>query len=1803
MQNKATDTSAPPEFTHTDLTFSLPEGMQEWADRNNCQEGLIRLIDVANTLDNPSIVGVLITELAHPESIQILGSWMEEFIDPRIDHLYRVAQSAISDPEIYKYAPKPQREDDPRDQKQFRKKLGILYLPALTAQQYPFTDNPKQQSWYRKIRLWIIMHACLRELDGNTYDKNIQHAATKLRIAGSGNTRAWRAQIFDLEIQVHTFEDMSQALSRKSDYLLSLYNKPSDRDFIKSIKAIAEGDSVALERESSSPHLKLPSRYHSSEIDQTGNRFSGLDDVYPNPLDDLYPGTRQYPDTPESPPSSSTSVNEKDSHIQQILDSKSVFLAYAEDRHCLPWSWQNLSRHETEALENWTQSLIEDQDSTRNLLGAIIWISTRTGRSMRHCLAIQISNESQNEWTLTRDGSSLIRQPPIRQSAWKPTTDAEKSWVILAANNIAIRLPDKVIQILNAAHIDDISNHFIDDLWSSQCQDSAESRMTQLKPTDLKRITPGMLGTPLGQRIFDASGDATYARLISNHPKSGLSAACGYPYWRVSDVEDTLSPDNCPNNETYAEYAELIGAGSRLVPLETLLRTHLNKAHTRLLQSQQSDDLITFHNMVTAYITLAIWAGTATRTIKDPIEDPGHIDLTEKILYVRDKLSGGSRDARLVPLPNHINDVLIVQYQEHLGRLAKALPDTFPTLSREITKLSQGQLSGRIPFLFHLTQLPNDETTLSWISISEHRIQALKIFDCPLPLRLFRHRLAYKLRNGGINPEIIDGFLGHSEYGASSYGDYSTRCWTKDMITLRPVLNAEYNALSFKSLPSGPMPPISGNITREEPLHEMLFGIRARERQRRIHIRNTRESADNTISQFINDKQKQLDELDTSELDDLTYSLLFNKNHLPRQNGFIQYAALTNKINRLWKEQGKHVRISRRYHRNDEDQTMFNPHAIGALSWHRQVIDNIVRPWLNINPSKTPASKALLLATILLCLEGRITDRKLLFFTLKKTNYRLVIFQNKYYLEYSERLDENSSAIPVRRFPISSQAAGLLDRANQSRRKPDLSLNPIPDWLKPLRDGLKRARIETIHDLIDSLCDKMNQVNAMSLPGIVSGYLAGRTLSAGIDWYDWVRLTTGKIITVPFDEQDHDDIGHDKQELDNSINGATTSIGTDDPDNRLKESAHTVFQKVSRILEQNSNISAPNLHRDLSRTLKNILDENNHTISSTIHLLIQWTRALLFRKKKGKQGKKDSRLAISTVKRYLNALSPRFEGLSYDVDLFSLDGDEITDLYLDVLTCRGSENLGYVGNRLIEFHRWAKELGIVDPNWAELPLEAMQWSVRPGYITEQDYQSALRHIVDHYREPNKAAFFLLLCYRFALRSKEAMGLQRRDFIKAGNTWLVSVKKNSYRKLKYNRTSRRLVPLAFTFSDIEKDTTKKMLALYEAQHGNDQIAPIFGDILEKRKLPEYSSLVKFVIQTLKMVTGNPNIVLHHARHSAAIRIGTALYDIHMAPWLDCLSIEEHKKFSKKTQRLLLGRCGVTRRAPWALSVYLGQAAPMTALRNYLHFLPEWCSLFVMHDTCADETLSSAICLDDLPVQTVPALTSRNEVKVSPVTPGTILRVLRLISRGNTLEQTASILDIQAEQLEFLKLILKKISETRFKRRKQEPDTDYAFLTRITEDAWSRLITLCALKDKTKIDNQIEVIHPSVLNDMVGNNRQIIIWKSKHLYLMRSFLDYFRIKNDHIQLIYNEPPDDDFITAAKAAKLKLVSKKEAGGSQSFQVDTILVLSEESPNYPAQRYCLNLARNSDEILRNRLELLLLLISFSVSQNTATT
>src|SRR5690606_23208735 len=128
-----------------------------------------------------------------------------------------------------------------------------------------------------------------------------------------------------------------------------------------------------------------------------------------------------------------------------------------------------------------------------------------------------------------------------------------------------------------------------------------------------------------------------------------------------------------------------------------------------------------------------------------------------------------SHDGRVVPLPTGIS-ALVKQYLAHLQQLAEALTDSRPLLAQAIQKMLSGT-GAELPLFFTLSE------ELNWYSMSATDVPGADLFDWPLPKNLFRHRYAQQLQRLDVHPEVIDGWMGHSERHAHTWGDRSPRCW------------------------------------------------------------------------------------------------------------------------------------------------------------------------------------------------------------------------------------------------------------------------------------------------------------------------------------------------------------------------------------------------------------------------------------------------------------------------------------------------------------------------------------------------------------------------------------------------------------------------------------------------------------------------------------------------------------------------------------------------------------------------------------------------------------------------------------------------------------------------------------------------------------------------------------------------------------------------------------------------------------------------------------------------------------------
>ena len=204
-------------------------------------------------------------------------------------------------------------------------------------------------------------------------------------------------------------------------------------------------------------------------------------------------------------------------------------------------------------------------------------------------------------------------------------------------------------------------------------------------------------------------------------------------------------------------------------------------------------------------------------------------------------------------------------------------------------------------------------------------------------------------------------------------------------------------------------------------------------------------------------------------------------------------------------------------------------------------------------------------------------------------------------------------------------------------------------------------------------------------------------------------------------------------------------------------------------------------------------------------------------------------------------------------------------------------------------------------------------------------------------------FVLLATYRFGLRAQEAIGLLRRDWCQNGDYTWVLVQNSQYRTLK-SEASRRAIPLLFALSETERDIIDRTLARYQSIAGNATNRLILCEAAARGKPPEQTRLAaripETLIQLLRSVTGNPELVLHHCRHSFYNRVAAALLGLETPLANRLTDPAEHQRI----RSIVLGPVNeVSRRSAMALARLMGHRFPSTGLKNYFHLMSPFFTL--------------------------------------------------------------------------------------------------------------------------------------------------------------------------------------------------------------------------------------------------------------------
>lgn len=1826
-------------------TFGLSEEWRpayDWADANEVLAELLVVIDTTLICKWPNRFGTVLREITRPIAREYLDRW--HLTDQSAAALHRLSEAARADKTIFTaYRPLP--TDSPAHI-QLGDQTTRHYLFAVLLEQLPLT-SPRERDWFIALRLWTLVHGIRRARVGNLQDRNLHTIARAIRQACDRHLR-WRSLISSLATPVLGLEELNAFLRFGAEKIAGHKNVPSShKEFSRALIAISRNEHLPEDPGSGRNRPRLlselcPLCYSPTPEPNTLLFSTGIEG---DPESRSWPGDEDDADGYII----ETTVDSSKSYFHQTLEANGVLLQSAEEMQLLPWSYSRPNPLEGAELDEWIGRLLASGSPAERLLGAFAWIARHTGQSLRRTLDMPVLTTVGRGWALDPDSMTLRRLPPMRHSGWLPKNHLEQRWVAPVGTMNCLRLPDAAARALRARLQDQSDAVVLGALWSEA--ETPESAFRRLCPAPLARVTPGLIGNILPGDLHARTGDAVLARLISSHPNSGMPAACAYANWSNTAVEALLA--GVPDLPSPGGGEPPIGAGSRLDPIEAFLLPALKAAAQRIEMLAGEGDLVRFHNAYVAYVAVVLLAATGARPVHDPFEAAAHFDFEFHFCYVNDKSSNDARDGRLVPLPPPVAEWIREDYCRYLSLLAQTLESRHPALAADIAALTRRGIQPCIPFLFMLSE----EGELDWVSVSEKTIEGTDLFDWPLPLNLFRHRLAQRLRRRGVDPELIDAILGHSENAGATHGDGSTRTWLEDMKTVRPALTAIFADLDMPLIRCQPRLVSPAGRQLRQTREEILFGIEARQKNREARNDFARTHAGQLIDGYL--VGRALPDLKENEVDELVKALLFSEHGLPRTLAHVYYGVFTERANNAWREAGKKVRIKRRYAWAKPAPSPFKEFAPSAITLHRDLAARLDEILHGVQASRLSLRECAGLAIAQLCLDHHICDVTVLRDVANGERFRLVTLKGNYWLEHAEAIAKAPADpdIAVRAYPVSPRTASILDRLLGKTENMDLCAKPVPRILAPLiglleTSGRRRKAIDNCTAMAECLASLVDQVNAMTWPGVAAAYMAGRVSSFALNWRDRIRMEFGAAARFGNSEDDtaadadkQDAPDEDRQAgslracketeattlqllakdflsgLNQVVSGQVESIDDLLPRSPVEsKSKRRMPQPESGTAPAVGNKPSPERRRTLASLGRRYLRAWNGHVSTTVFLLGEWTVNLLTRHKRGNQF-----LALSSIARYLNALSPAFEDAGYDNNLMLMEEEEVTDFYLQVLVERGLKNPDYVEKRLGEFHRWAARLGVDDPDWSALPETVAGSGVSPGLLSETEYQTALR-LLNHEKsaDPHSSlahAFLLLGCYRFGLRGKECLGLQREDWLDFGNgNIVVVVRDNRIRKLK-TPAGRRQVPLLFELSDLERSVIGRWMLALESLHGDAQGTHMFAAVPQERLAINRLRHVRRVNEMIKLVSGNPGLSLHHVRHTAANRISAELLQLRNAAWVRACNHDGQPGNRKGMAQILLGRQGPTRRMGWAIARYLGHAGDGTLFHSYLHLFDVW-----VRELQGDVLTNNAVgritrahVLDRIP-RLQPIDTSLLAAPPAPLPAVTVsgaLQFMRLLAAGKSVTDAAATMRLSSEsanemhralikvgrQMRLSPLDRKKEKPTKKrknpsppKQAKQEADS-LEFLRRVSPHAWARMIRLskAAQKKPLRQPEGLETLSVEDAAGMVGTTRQLVMWEPAHFKLVRVAVDLLDIPSHRFVVAHSSSWTDRHREEAHAAGFEVKDALAASGKRSLQLDS--AFEGENQNRVEKRCVFLLEQNGVFSIRDRLEMVVAFLAVAAT------
>jgi hypothetical protein len=1717
-----------------------------WAEQFRVRRTLIHLV-LASGADDETHVDVCVGFLTKPTVRDVLREWADT--DSDCAELLNLSEALLRAPAQIAKMSGP----DPAIRRREYYQSRVTELPVILCLgvRRPSGDEEFQR-WFDQVRVWVALQGYARAKRKQLRDRFVAAIADRLRLAGdahetdkshewlegfstprpsaAGVTRQLLVAARSM-LKTPNLRSVQEVFCRALDHVASgHYERSDNRD--KPNGMVLQNDLVAS---MSALQAQEPAEPVAPTHSDAVQEFRAPKQMDAQALVELS--------------AIAISPEEGASHTQALLAGRGLQIRTVESLQFLRWSWDTPTDCEQEALNSIIALWASSASRELALLALVCRVALLTSRSVRLAQALTISDESKDDWSITPDLTTLHRLRP-RRSSGRRITEAQQTWVRPLLESMRFQLRPEGVA-LQAPH-GNLRN--LDQLWRKiRPQESAESMFNRLCLQDplLQRISSKRLAGVFAKSIYHHSSDAVLAQMLSKSANDAFGGNSAYASW---PVERILAPVQETALSTLHADRQLNAAGSEFDPLDAKLRAAIASATQHLREvALEPAQWLAHHNAAVTYVVAALLAATGARPVTDPFESPTLIDWDQRRIFLSEKASR-EHSGRLVPLPQGALKLLL-SYLAHLQHLAELLAGAADALSDEIRLLANRSQSKRLPLFFFLEPTGG----LHWVSVSEETLASRRLFDWPLPWNVMRHRLSARLRGCGADTELVDALLGHADQGVLTHGSESPRTWAVDMHSIEPSLERAYAQLGFcEALPREPEPPVSVLAVEERELaSSRLFGRAAREARRRdAHRAQTRHALE-TISKALGGRTA--GDLSPDDWDHLATELLTIDGHRKHPNYRLRYQILQQV--QLKAARNQTLNLGRVYVVDREVASPYRECAVGCESLLLRLQEWFESGPNHYKPSRLGARQALTLSALHLTLVSRVTWPELLRDVLRASNYRVVSHEGRAFVEYHPLLHSRPDA-PVVRHRISWRCAAWLHAGEQREYSIDSAILEVPDAWSDALDLLspRFPRPRTVGEVIRQIASVVEQANYIQRPGLIAGYAAGQTPASALPHNAWILHTAQHCPATIQVSQPADSSGL------TTFPKTVRSLLASPPHcvvngtGALAE-ATRLFADIREMLlsyEQNKRKKKQRNHKrreHLTTRIVSRITDRSALISSAVWCLAAWAAVLTVR-----GPTKERPYAISTVRRYLSALSSRFAHVGSGFELLRADADGIAAFYSDLLEVNRERDLTYVIGRLQAFHSFMRDrFGLAEIDWGELDCGSPVAHGSPGQIGLQQYQNALELIAPEpattENEQLAAAFLLLLSFRFGLRGADALGLQARDWREvssrtAGSKIVVQVRRNELRGLKRDNSGRRLVPQIENFAPIEAEIIEHFLRPFAAKRASDASFPLFANDVDA-KLFDLDRLADIIDRALQL-SHRERVTLHKGRHAYASRLAQALMGDHLRPPGGTCEPDLHHR---EVRQLLLGTDRVTRRAPWALSRCLGHARPFVTLKSYVHFLPLWCDEWNCAALDAADMLLPAFDLGDK------AYIGKDYVRWEPMPPVVaksstftgvtqIQKFLKLRRSGVDARAAARLAQVSAKFAARAEKHIESVTRMLDQRTRHGKGLK-PLHQHLKTPQWELFSVICAGVDQQTSPGTRRLPKTIELGlQLLSPNRQLVAWEYKHFLWLADFVRTFSLRAPQLVLLH--PTRLAAKTRSWIAPLGLSSLAEGGERPLWRID---------------------------------------------------